>query len=586
MKYTFKPFIILIAFLYCSLINLRLIAQDGGVKITNKSDKIEIVNGKKYYFHTVLQGQTLYSISKAYSISVDQIVKDNPEVTSNPISPGQKLKISAGSQQVKVKKDSIITHIVKGKETLYNLSKKYDVTEEDIKNANPDQNMNLQIGQVIKIPYRPDTTEKKKTFIQKIFNKSESKSQKPETGSQKPEVRSQKKPDTTLAMNIKIEEESGCKEYARSEMFKVALLLPLSLGELDDIKTEEIDGEIKPPSFYKSLTYIQYYEGAMIALDSLKNQGLNMKFYVYDVNNDSTLIGNIIQKPEFTSLNLILCPQYKSSYASLLKQAKKHNIKLATYTLPLANKEQRTAFSEQMFLLAPTLNEQFHQLSQFITKKYSNDNIIVVYQSNNNDKRSADLMQKELNADISKDLIKGFKMHDMSKEDFTILKGKLSSTSNNIIISYLSDEVLISQYIRYLNNIKDSYKIILFGSQSWENFQNVEKDYLENLNLHLYSANYIDYSRPMVKLFIHRFRKDYGTEPNIYAYLGFDATYFFMNAMFRYGKSFEKCLQSIKPELLDNEMHFQKTENNIYENTYLNIFKYEDYKLVNARTHD
>ena len=68
--------------------------------------------------------------------------------------------------------------------------------------------------------------------------------------------------------------------------------------------------------------------------------------------------------------------------------------------------------------------------------------------------------------------------------------------------------------------------------------------------------------------------------------LGFDAAYYFMNAMFRYGKSFEKCLQDIKPDLLENEMHFQKTENNIYENTYLNIYKYEDYKLVNARNKD
>ena len=94
-------------------------------------------------------------------------------------------------------------------------------------------------------------------------------------------------------------------------------MLPLNLSEMDDIKTEEIDDELKPPSFYKSLTYIQYYEGAMIAFDSLKNQGLNVKLYVYDVSNDSTMIEKIIQKPEFTSLNLIICPQYKSSYACI-----------------------------------------------------------------------------------------------------------------------------------------------------------------------------------------------------------------------------------------------------------------------------
>ena len=95
----------------------------------------------------------------------------------------------------------------------------------------------------------------------------------------------------------------------------------------------------------------------------------------------------------------------------------------------------------------------------------------------------------------------------ISKEELSDLKGKLNSSENNILISYLSDEVLISQYVRYLNDIKDSYRIILFGSQSWENFQNVEKEYLENLNLHLYSTNFIDYHDPKVKVFINTFQK-------------------------------------------------------------------------------
>ena len=50
--------------------------------------------------------QTLYSIAKAYSVSVDDIVKDNPEVKSVPIYPGQKLKIAVNNQQFTVSNPS------------------------------------------------------------------------------------------------------------------------------------------------------------------------------------------------------------------------------------------------------------------------------------------------------------------------------------------------------------------------------------------------------------------------------------------------------------------------------------------------
>ena len=54
----------------------------------------------------------------------------------------------------------------------------------------------------------------------------------------------------------------------------------------------------------------------------------------------------------------------------LIKHAKKHNIKLATYTLPkqLSESDNQENNNSELFLLTPTINEQFHQLSQFIIK--------------------------------------------------------------------------------------------------------------------------------------------------------------------------------------------------------------------------
>src|SRR5690606_16187492 len=57
-----------------------------------KSKKIEVIDGRKYYLHSVEKGQTLYAISKVYSVSVNDIVIENPEAIDG-ISQGQLLRI-------------------------------------------------------------------------------------------------------------------------------------------------------------------------------------------------------------------------------------------------------------------------------------------------------------------------------------------------------------------------------------------------------------------------------------------------------------------------------------------------------------
>ncbi len=587
-----KNFIFYFFFLlYLFALRSSLFAQESGIVITNKSDKIELINGKKYYVHTVLKGQTLYSIAKAYSVSVDDIIKENPEVKKEPIHSEQKLKIPAKkfsdsntsyqpfNKPIIQKKDSFITHTVRSKETIYSLSKKYNVPEEEIRNSNSSLNLNIQPGQIIKIPYKADTLKEKKksSFLKDLF-KSPKKTEKKDTLKK---IKS--KSDTTDIVTNKAESDTPCKDYVRNDVYYAALILPLNLNEVSSIVTEDIDGELKPPSNYKSLTYLQYYEGAKIALDSLQKQGLNVKLYLYDVNNDSTAAGEIIKKPEFEKINIIFCPQLLLGYNKFVKHAKKNNIKFVTYSQSNISNLKDNSF---LYRLTPSTNEQFRQLSAFIIQKYSKENILVVYQGNNNtQKKFADLLIKEFTN--SKDPITHnsilFAEVDYSKTGISGVKDKLKLSNNNVLISFINDEVSLSQYLRYLNDINDTYKFTLFGLQHWGSFQNVEKDYLQNLNLHLYSPNFVDYSENKVKIFLSDFRNEFKTEPSLYAYQGFDAVYYFLNALMRYGKNFDNCLQGYKADLLESNFFFKKAENGEFENVYLNIYKYQDYKLVNAR---
>ncbi|WP_343697394.1 LysM peptidoglycan-binding domain-containing protein [Flavobacterium sp.] len=100
--------------------------------------------------HKIQKGETAYFIAQKYKVSVDEIYKLNPESQSG-IKDNQIIKIPVHSPQ-KINQDQQNIHIVAEKETLYGLSKKYNVTVEALQNANPILANGLQVGQELVIP--------------------------------------------------------------------------------------------------------------------------------------------------------------------------------------------------------------------------------------------------------------------------------------------------------------------------------------------------------------------------------------------------------------------------------------------------
>lgn len=154
----------------------------------NDIRKIVITERKTEVNHKVVAKETLFSLSRDYNISVDEIKQNNVDVLKNGLKIGQIIKIpkektvdiqqstsatdeNPKKETVKVEKPkpvvsqeiavesnsgSTIKHKVEPKETLYSLSKKYNVSVDDIKQQNEVLLKNgLQIGQILTIKTNP-----------------------------------------------------------------------------------------------------------------------------------------------------------------------------------------------------------------------------------------------------------------------------------------------------------------------------------------------------------------------------------------------------------------------------------------------
>ncbi|MDE5637507.1 MAG: LysM peptidoglycan-binding domain-containing protein, partial [Alistipes sp.] len=121
-----------------------------------KSQTIVYINGAKYYIHTVQKGETLYALSKLYGVGEPVILASNPEMTDGLKADANiKIPVIGDVKPPKAEKrlkKTFDSHYVASGETLYGISRKYEISVDTILEDNPDLDpLHLSIGQRILI---------------------------------------------------------------------------------------------------------------------------------------------------------------------------------------------------------------------------------------------------------------------------------------------------------------------------------------------------------------------------------------------------------------------------------------------------
>ena len=134
-----------------------------------------------------------------------------------------------------------------------------------------------------------------------------------------------------------------------------------------------------------------------------------------------------------------------------------------------------------------------------------------------------------------------------------------------------------------MNTLTKDYKIIIVGMESWIGYENLEINTIQNTQLHIPSNNYVDYANPETKKFIQRFRETYKTEPNKFAYEGYDIAMYHLLTLKNYGITFIENITEIKSNGINTQFNYFKTGTESgYENQKVFILKYQDFSLIPA----
>lgn len=135
---------------------LLLISLSVNAELPQDSIGIETINGQTFVIHRVEEKETLFAISRRYRTTVDVILRHNAGAQSG-LEIGQILKVPYTKPQTPVRLRDGTVHKVAPKETLYSISRTYQVSTEDIKKWNNLSDNALAVGQELIIRKSPGT---------------------------------------------------------------------------------------------------------------------------------------------------------------------------------------------------------------------------------------------------------------------------------------------------------------------------------------------------------------------------------------------------------------------------------------------
>lgn len=548
-----------------------------------RSQNIVYIDGVKYYIHTAQAGETLASIARIYSTSEAELLKLNP-TAADGLRIDQSLKIpfrggeaaseghSLSKKEQKEFKKSFTLHTIEQGETLYAISRRYEISVATILEDNPEADpQHLSIGSELRIrkkaigrtnasealaemeqyeeqlnrvsvgePYRYHVVEPKETIYslsrQNGLSEEEFRALNREvlteglkagsivrlpnpdyqtTGEavEEPEEPTFTTDSTELQSVAHQPHEVQFSALGATERLKVALLLPLTIDQ-------------KP-----NRNMAAFYQGFLLGLEQVKGRGRSVDATLYDTKRSLAEVERITQEPSFREADLIIGPIYADAIEPVLRHAEEASTPVVS---PLG--DLSTYSSDVLFQMAPTNENKYEKLLPLLDEEGV---AITLIRTQQND--------AEFEAEILKELgnrpyqyydyesVQG--VENAERSDLTPL---LNSHDKHLFIVLSSGEVDVDRILASLasaqtNMVARSQRVPEFrvvGSSRWNRYTNIDRTTFFKDRVVLFSIFHAKRDNEQVRQFDARYIRIFGSLPTLYSYRGYETALIFCPGMF------------------------------------------------------
>ena len=485
-------------------------------------------------YHIITNQETKYSVSKKYGISIEQLEKQNPEIASG-FSIGTKLIINTNKsdsikpevivaaktiKKVKTVDNPLANYVVKKGETIYSLSRLFSWSEEKLLAVNPELQNGVVEGMIVKSP------ENIKNAVPQIHN-------------------NYKDLSTSIVRNIKKE---------------LVLFLPFNVSKIENDTINSIGEKLKKDKFL-NLT-LDFYSGALMAIDSAKvlNMNLNVRIYDSEETKNSSAAVQIVNNSNFQNTDVIIGPFYQLN----VEKVAEFFAEKPTYVISPLSKEVGKSY-KNLLQSMPTSEATKNAMFDYMRAK--NGNIIAIVDPKKlSIKQYLDQNQNDLKlVNVNE---KGVFVADSIKKHF------LKNQINYVVMESERTGVIFTTTTTLLNAMKDyQVQLVLLEQNETLDFEEIALTRLTKLKM-MFPSTTLENESDEAKQFVRSYKKKNKIYPNQYAIRGFDLVF---DTMLRLSQSssFEETLNQNATQQIENKFDYTAKPAGGFANNGISILYYD-----------
>ncbi len=330
----------------------------------------------------------------------------------------------------------------------------------------------------------------------------------------------------------------------------------------------------RPDIYTHSYWALHFYAGARLAIEDIEAErgSAPLDIYVLDTKASTAEVRRLLgSSTELAGADLIIGP-YRSANVSLAAEFGKTNGKVVVS--PWAAASGLTTDNEYFVQVNPSLETHCKTLMRHALETRTDTAEIVVVVRDEPDelarlewlreaawefagRRDTVLFQEFIVRDTTSDFHE-FQIGPMVAPEGETIFLVPSWSNENFIYAVLRQLLIAQQQGSVFNGVvRQKRQVRVYGMPQWADFERIDVNFYEKLQVHISSPFYIDKSLEAVRLFRRRYFEQYGALPQEAAYLGYDVTHYMCNLLLDYGTRFQKVLDQHPAEGLHMQFRFE-----------------------------
>ena len=472
--------------------------------------------------HIILPKETKYGIARKYGMTVKELEELNPK--AGVLQPRTMIKVYTDvlDQPVIITDNAYEFYEVQPQETMYGLTRRFQVEEDSLVALNPALKDGLKWGMILKVPTKDSKGNKLENVIAG-------------TGSM---------PSSELS---KMDLSKNLKNF---EPKNLVLMLPYNLSKINNDSISNAKELIEKDRVLR--ISLDFYSGALMAIDRAKELGISTNLRVYDTQNQAGKVSSLIDANDFRNVDAVIGPLLQSTSEEAASKLMSLRVPVIS---PMTNRELRAM--PNLYQSRPSDDMLRDAMIVYLQNNSQGKNVIIVA-----DGASSAIKNKLMNA-LPTARILNPQANNVTEAN---LASVLDKSRENWVILESESVALLGSATSALNRLARNNRITLFTTNKNSGFESdvVTNEHLGELRFH-FPSEYKEFDETVTDSFIEAYKTKYGYIPNKYTVRGYDLTLDVLLRLSAMGTLEESVNANIITEYVENKFFYKpKTNGGFY----------------------